>query len=319
MRKVNRWIGAHRGEIDLVHCHHAKLNAWVGLRAARRIGVPCLVKIGSAGPNFDFLSLERKRFVYGRLAAREIRDGADGFVATSNEMMRDLLDYGIEGRRLAHIPNGVDMPGPVDGRTVARIRAEARLRDGERLVVFAGRMERQKNVETLLKAVAGIAARDLQARVLLLGDGALLDEHRRLAHSIGLDDRVRFAGRVEAIGDYLSAADLFVLPARAEGMSNAVLEAMAHGVPQVVSKVSGNTDLVIAGRTGWHYAPPEDAGALAGVLAEALATPPDRLAAMGEVSRRRVQEAFSIDTVAARHAALYRTLTEREDAYAHVA
>lgn len=319
MRKVGRWIDARRDGIDLIHCHHAKLNAWVGLRAARRIGVPCMVKLGSAGPNFDFRSLEKKRFLYGRLAARELRDGADAFVGTSAEMMRDLLDYGIAAQRLVQIPNGVELPCQDGAAGGLRLRSEAGLREGERLIVFAGRMERQKNVETLLKAFAGVLARGARARLLLLGDGSLLADHRRLAASLRLEGAVRFAGRADDIGAWLRAADLFVLPARAEGMSNALLEAMAHGVPQVVSKVSGNTDLVIDGRTGWHYAPPEDARALADVLDRALACPPERLAAMGEASRRRVREAFSIDTVAARYAALYRSLLSGGGAYANVA
>jgi glycosyltransferase involved in cell wall biosynthesis len=110
MRKVARWIDAHRDEIDLIHCHHAKLNAWIGLRAARRIGVPCAVKIGSAGPNFDFLSLEKKRFLYGRLAARDIRGGADAFIGTSAEMMRDLRAYGIEAERRTTSRTAIDLP-----------------------------------------------------------------------------------------------------------------------------------------------------------------------------------------------------------------
>jgi L-malate glycosyltransferase len=318
MRKVGRWIDARRDRIDLIHCHHAKLNAWIGVRAARRIGVPCIVKLGSAGPNFDFRSLEKKRFLYGRLAAREIRDGASIFVGTSAEMMDDLRGYGIGPERLVQIPNGVELPdtGREEGQS---LRSMTGLRRSERLVVFAGRMERQKNVETLIAAFATIAAQQIPARLVLLGDGACLNAHRRLADTLGLGAHVRFMGRIDTVGDWLEAADLFVLPARAEGMSNALLEALAHGVPQVVSAVSGNTDLVAGGRTGWLYAPPEDAGALAGVLAEALTCPPERLAAMARASRERVRAGFSMDAVADRHTALYRSLTAGGDAYANVA
>jgi glycosyltransferase involved in cell wall biosynthesis len=319
MRKVARWIDAHRDEIDLIHCHHAKLNAWVGLRAARRIGVPCAVKIGSAGPNYDFRSLEKKRFVYGRLAARDIRGGADAFIATSAEMMRDLRDDGIAAERIHRIGNGIDLPSAIDGATRARLRAAMGVSGDERLILFSGRMERQKNVETLLKAFAGSLAQGPRARLLLLGDGSLLQAHRALSDRLGLGDRVRFTGRVDTVSDHLGAADLFVLPARAEGMSNALLEAMAHGLPQIVSKVSGNTDLVIEGRTGWFYAPPEDARALARVLAQALACPSETLAAMAGASRHRVQEGYAMDSVAARHAALYRSLIAAEAAYADVA
>ncbi len=318
MRKVGRWIHARRDRIDLIHCHHAKLNAWIGVRAARRIGVPCIVKLGSAGPNFDFRSLEKKRFLYGRLAAREVRDGASAFIGTSAQMMGDLRGYGIGPERLWHISNGVELSdtGRDEGPSLRSMTLHG---GGERLVVFAGRMERQKNVDTLLRAFAMVAAQHIRARLVLLGDGACLDAHRRLADTLGLGAHVRFAGRVDTVGTYLDAADLFVLPARAEGMSNALLEAMAHGVPQVVSAVSGNTDLVIDGHTGWLYAPPEDAGALAHALAEALACPPERLAAMARASRERVRSGFSMDAVADRHAVLYRSLTAAGDAYADVA
>jgi glycosyltransferase involved in cell wall biosynthesis len=318
MRKVARWIDAQRDRIDLIHCHHAKFNAWIGVRAARRIGVPCIVKLGSAGPNFDFLSLEKKRFLYGRLAARDIRNGASAFIGTSSEMMDNLRGYGIGPDRLFRIPNGVELPG-TGGTDAGRLRSMTGLCADERLIVFAGRMERQKNIETLLRAFATVTARDIPARLVLLGDGAYLDAHRRLADRVGLGARVRFMGRVDTVGDWLEAADLFVLPARAEGMSNALLEAMAHGVPQVASAVSGNTDLVDQGRTGWLYGPPEDPAALAGVLAEALTCPANRLAAMARASRERVRADYSMDAVADRHAALYRSLTAGDDGYANVA
>jgi glycosyltransferase involved in cell wall biosynthesis len=318
MHKVGRWIDDHRDRIDLIHCHHAKLNAWIGVRAARRIGVPSLVKLGSAGPNFDFFSLEKKRFLYGRLAAQDIRRGASAFIGTSAQMMAQLQAYGIDPRRLHHIPNGVQLPsGCVTD--VASLRSEMGLCDGERLAVIVGRMERQKNTATLLEAFARVLAHGTNARLLVLGDGSLLAEHRRLADTLKLGDRVRFAGRVDAVGGYLDAADLFVLPALAEGMSNALLEAMAHGVPQVVSHVSGNADLVVEGRTGWLYGPPEDADALARVLDMALTCPPAQLAAMGEASRARVGKVCAIDTIAARHAALYRSLTARTHAHATAA
>jgi glycosyltransferase involved in cell wall biosynthesis len=318
MRKVARWIEAHRVEIDLIHCHHAKLNAWIGVRAAGRLGVPCVVKIGSAGPNFDFLSLEKKRFLYGRLAARDVRTRTDAFIGTSAEMMRDLAAYGIEAGRRHHIPNGAVLPsGQPNPVEVARLREATGLRPGERLILFAGRMERQKNVETLLAAFATLVAGGAKARLLLLGDGTRLPALRQAAEDLGLGDRAHFAGRVDDVSTGLAAADIFVLPARAEGMSNAVLEAMAHGVPQVVSDVSGNTDLVRAGRTGWLYGPPGDADALARVLAEALATPETHLAALAAASHARVAEGFSIDQVARSHAALYRSLLPGDKAHAH--
>ncbi|MEM6577877.1 MAG: glycosyltransferase family 4 protein [Pseudomonadota bacterium] len=314
MWKVTRWIRDHRSEIDIVHCHHAKLNALVGVRAAASIGAPCVVKLGSAGRNFDFLSLEQKRFFYGRWAAGRIKSGAAAFVGMSEEMMRDLENYGIERARRIWIPNGVLLRDTSDAQRSEirdRIRGELGLSASDRVAVFAGRMELQKNVETLLRAFARVVDGAPDARLLLLGDGALMEAHRRLARELSLADRVIFRGRVPLVPDYLAASDLFVLPALAEGMSNAVLEAMSEGLPQVVSKVSGNSDLVVEGETGWLFGVPEDVDALAMCLSNAFALPAGRLVDMGRAARKRAEETFSIGSVADRYISLYTDMTRK--------
>lgn len=319
MRNVSRWIDEHQDSIDVIHCHHAKLNAWVGIAAARRIGVPGIVKLGSAGPNFDFFSLEKKRFFYGKIAARRIKKDASAVIGISEEMMADLKAYGIEDQRRVWIPNGVEMPRrDLDKKTsfVDSIRKEVGAGSDERVAIFAGRMERQKNVETLLHAFAELAKAGVKGRLVLLGDGVLLEAHKQLAVELGLEERVHFTGRVENVSDYLKVSDLFVLPALAEGMSNAVLEAMSEGVPQVVSTVSGNTDLVEHGVTGWLYGAPRDTGSLAKSLSEAFSCPAEKLNAMAKATRARAQTTFSIDAVAERHCALYQSLVEGSVAHA---
>lgn len=311
MRQVSKWIDMHRDEIDVIHCHHAKLNAWVGINAAKRIGVPGIVKLGSAGPNFDFFSLEKKRFFYGKIAARRIKRDARAIVGISEEMMADLKAYGVEDQRRIWIPNGVEMP-EIEPHKQAQAAIELRNEIGadprERVAVFAGRMERQKNVETLLRAFAELTLIGIPGRLVLLGDGVLMEEHKRLASTLGLDNRVTFTGRVENVSDYLGASDVFVLPALAEGMSNAVLEAMAAGVPQIVSTVSGNTDLVKHGETGWLYGDPRDHAALTAALKEAFSCPQDTLNTMAIATRAYAQRTFSIDAVADRYLTLYQSL-----------
>jgi glycosyltransferase involved in cell wall biosynthesis len=233
---------------------------------------------------------------------------ASTFIGISEEMMQDIATYGIPDTRSIFIPNGVVVPRRTPearAATAARMRTELGLGAQERLVVFAGRMEKQKNVDTLLRAFAQVVARGVPGHLVLLGDGALMAEQQALAAELALQDRVTFAGRVGNVPDYLVAADLFVLPALAEGMSNAVLEAMAEGVPQVASKVSGNTDLIVPGETGWLYGAPHDTEALRDALADALGASDDRLAAMSDSTRRRAEETFSIEAVADRYRALY--------------
>ena len=124
------------------------------MRAAKRLGVPSLVKLGTAGQNLDFYSLERKKFVWGKVAAQEIARDATRIVSISKEMYDDTRAFGIPEPRCQLIPNGVEPVTPITAEERASLRAELGVLPGERLLLFVGRMERQKNVETLLTAGA---------------------------------------------------------------------------------------------------------------------------------------------------------------------
>lgn len=313
MHDLRRWFDARKGEIDLIHCHQAKVNAWAGVRNARRLGVPSLVKLGSAGPNLDFYSLEKKKYLWGKWAAKEVATGMDRVIGISDEMEQDLRNYGIEDARRVKIPNGVEPPDwasasrdtPEQLRLRAEIRAGLGLSDTDTMLLFVGRMETQKNVDTLLRAYAPVANR---AQLVLLGDGDLLPAHQTLARELGILDRCHFQGRVDTVSAYQAATDFYVLPAIAEGMSNALLEAMAAGSVPVVSKVSGNTDLVTDGETGIMYSPPRDAEALTAALTRAFDMTPDTRRAISDAAYHKIRDHFSIDAVADQYIDLYKSI-----------
>jgi L-malate glycosyltransferase len=129
-----------------------------------------------------------------------------------------------------------------------------------------------------------------------------------LAGSLGIFDRVQFVGAVDNPADYLRAADLFVLPSVAEGMSNSLLEAMATALPCVVSGIGGNTDLISDGQTGRlvEAATPQ---AWSKVLLELLEDP-DAARRMGAAARERIDREFAVSVVVDRYCDLYRRLIE---------
>lgn len=308
MSSVSRWLTQRQKDFDIIHCHQAKFNAWVGTKVARKLGKPSIVKPGSAGPNFDLLSLERKRFIYGKLAAQSVAKHASTFVAISSEMMLDLQVYGIDEERRILIPNGVSLCNAnleAKEKKAKALRRRIGANGPERIALFAGRMETQKNVETLLQAFSQLVRTGVPGQLVLLGNGSLHGKLKALSKNLGIEGRAHFIGRVDNVPDYMAAADLFVLPALAEGMSNAVLEAMAEGTPQIVSKVSGNADLVEHGKTGWLYGTPRDTNALTSALREGLTCSPKTLHAMSLATASRAREAFSIETTADRYRALY--------------
>lgn len=184
--------------------------------------------------------------------------------------------------------------------------------NGVPLVVTAGRLEPMKEFELLLHAMVDVRRRVDGARLQILGGrqeghDAYADELLALRDRLGLADAVEFTGFVSRPEDYWKQARLHVQPSHKEGNSLAVMEAMASGVPVVVTATTGNADVVENGRSGFVI-PPNDRVALADTIAMLLADP-DRTAEMGLEAQRVARNLYSVDRVVTRLADVYeRTL-----------
>jgi glycogen synthase len=257
--------------------------AW-HLRATR--GVPYVVSLrGGDVPGFrpyDFA-------LYHRLMAPVIRrvwHGAQAVVANS-QGLRQLASRFDSRVPIDVIPNGVDR---------AHFAVAERAWDPARML-FVGRVVYQKGLDLLLEALAGL--REIPWHLVVAGDGSQREPLSCRASDMGLADRVHFVGWLggEEILQAYRQANLFVFPSRHEGMPNAVLEAMAAGLPVVASRIAGNEELVVDGETG-TLVPTEDPGALRHALAMLLADG-KRRAAMGAAGRKRVEDRYTWDRVAA--------------------
>src|SRR5262249_43128352 len=125
------------------------------------------------------------------------------------------------------------------------------------------------------------------ARIVLVGDGPRTEAWKALARELGVEDAVSFPGRVEKAAPFLEAADVYVAPSHFEGISLALLEAMAWRLPVVVSDVPGNRDTVVDGVTGVLY-PLNDVEKLVGAISS-LREDPSRARRLAESGRRAVQ------------------------------
>jgi glycosyltransferase involved in cell wall biosynthesis len=146
----------------------------------------------------------------------------------------------------------------------------------------------------------------------LVGDGPLRRELEALTGDLGLAGQVTFCGQVEDVSSRLAKADVFVLPSVAEGMSNALLEAMAHSLPCIASHIASNLELIRHGDNGW-LVPPENAADLAQALASLVDDEALR-SRLGQRARQVVDAEYSLDSVAQRYLALYRRLAQLPDA-----
>ena len=288
-------------EIDVIHTHQALWEAVAtGLARPLLRGKPTLVQPASAGYYGEAEELARTR---GSGMLKRTILANTGFAAISAEIQREWLALGVAPGRLVRTASGVDAETYRPGRSSVDDRLLPRPR-----IMFTGRLHPQKNLPLLLEAWSAIAP-NRSGNLILVGPG---DDRQRLvelAASRGIGDRVQFTGGVDNPADYLRAADIFVLPSLAEGMSNSLLEAMATALPCAVSGIGGNTDLIEDGATGRlvrDATPQAWSQALVDLLDD-----PTNAQRLGAAARRRIDEEFALSVVVDRYVELYRKMLAR--------
>lgn len=193
---------------------------------------------------------------------------------------------------------GVDLTrfsAPVDRSAV---RDALALKDDDSIVITVGEHIPRKNHEACLRAVAELPG----VTLLFCGVGELTEPLQALAETLGIADRVRFLGFREDVAALLAASDAFLFPSYQEGLPVSLMEAMAAGLPCVVSRVRGNADLIAMGEGGFLCAP-DDAHGYAEALRRLLCDPPLR-EAMGNRNRALI-DAYSLPRVREHMARLY--------------
>ncbi len=164
-----------------------------------------------------------------------------------------------------------------------------------------------KNIAGLMRAAKSLLADFPHLRFEVAGDGEQRAELEALHRELGLGDRFNLRGSISDVPAFLRSLDVAVLPSHSEGMSNAVLEYMAAGLPVVATAV-GATPTLLAGCG--VLVPPNDDAALSSALAELLRNP-DRAAELGAAARRRVEAEYSRDAMRQRFERFYRELVSR--------
>jgi glycosyltransferase involved in cell wall biosynthesis len=184
-----------------------------------------------------------------------------------------IAHEGAPPNRTLYIPNGVRWSAYQTPIRHVALREKFGLGVERKLIGSVGRLTYQKGFDVLLDALALLPADDVD--LLLIGDGEDRGRLLRQAGKLNLADRVHLVGYRNDVPELLGALDLYVHPARFEGMSNALMEAMAAGCPIVATSVDGNRELIVDGESGW-LVPPDDALSLAKAISAALADPAER-------------------------------------------
>lgn len=242
-----------------------------------------------------------------RFAFRHLNPRFDWLIGPSQAVLDEVREReGTGGAKLRCLPNGVDTArfAPLHAPDRLLHRLHAGLPPQGFLVGCAARLVPVKRHADLLEAFALIADTLPQLHLVLIGDGPLRAELGAQASLAGIADRVHFLGERKDIQTVLPLLDAFALASGTEGMSNALLEAMACGLPTVATAVGGNPEVVETDVTGL-LVPPRTPDALAYAL-HTLASDPQRARTMGGLGRARVERRFSLRALIDGFDALYR-------------
>jgi glycosyltransferase involved in cell wall biosynthesis len=283
---------------DIIHVHWPMPMALVGWAARRGYRTPMVT---------TFYGIElrwvQSRLPFLRWLVRWAARASAQAVAISTYTARELRKF-------------VDVPVEVIPYTAELARPEpaARTRNGERSILFVGRLIERKGVAHLIRAL-GAVRRTVAARLVVVGEGPERASLERLAADTGVTPHVDFRGRVsdEELRRAYAGAAVFVLPSvldqrqDTEGLGVVLLEAMNYGVPVVASNIGGITDIVQHETTGL-LVPPGDESALAEALTRLLGSP-ELARSLGEGGARLLRETFSWDRIVERWENVYRRIT----------
>jgi glycosyltransferase involved in cell wall biosynthesis len=282
---------------DVIHVQQVLYPAAAMALLASAYRKPLVVTNAGSG-DFGGVQLMR-RLPLGRLSLGLIARAAYG-VSLNAEMTHEMQDAGF--RRLRQIPNGVELPP----ETTPEMRMMARQNLGidGLMVLYVGRLEQEKGVDLLIRAWQQVEVPGV--KLIIVGDGPERDSFARLARSAPGQRAIDLAGPTTDVRTYFQAADLFVLPSRSEGISYALLEAMASGLAVVATDVGGNREVICDASVG-TLVRPLDPPALTEAVTRLLLSQEIRKA-NGAAARAHVQSSYSAERMVAAYEQLYLSL-----------
>lgn len=305
---MNCWRLIRRERVELLHAHEfsAIVLGWI---VARLAGIPFVATVH--GKNY-YWEKRRRRFAYRVIS----RFGT--MVAVSKDLKGFICQkVGIAETRVRVIYNGVDALRGFTGEEIESCKSELGIAGRYPILGVVGSLYEVKGHKFLLEALPDVVDQWPKAVLLIIGRGELearlknqVDEQRVVEH-------VRFLGMRHDVPRLLSAMDAFVLPSLSEGLSMALLEAMEAGKPVVATRVGGNPELTVHGRTGFLVEPRDVKGLADGILR--MVNDPVAMKAFGREGAERVRMLFSRELMANLYGGLYEQLLEVRPVVGHAA
>ena len=296
--KQFRFLVRNRHSYDIIHSHQCFNHAVVDALAARCFGKKSILKIACAGEVGDLNVFSQFR---GFNLVQKILHQTDAVIAISTEIEKELQEYGFPAEHIYSIPNGVDAD-EFERRSPFPDRSKV-------IFLLIGRRTPQKGIDIALRAIQSLLQKGIDnIELRLYGLDYPEYDYRMMAQECSVQSAVRFYSHTENIQDVYHDAHCLLLPSRAEGLSNVLLEAMSLELPVIATRISGTVDVVEHEKSGILIAP-EDPEALATAM-EKVVNNPEISQKLGNNARQRIKGKFSLDHVAQQYSKLYKDLMD---------
>lgn len=291
-----------RKNVDIIHTHNFTPNFY-GVISAKLAGVPVVINTQHNSRFFPCKTLRRLGFKATSMLTSKI-------ACVSQTAQKSLVNLGrINSSKIEIIINGIDCnelsPSP-NRQVLAKLIPEP---EKDKIIGIVGRLSPEKDHKTLLKAFAIIQNKLTNVKLIIVGDGNTKQDLEKTVKEMQLDKKVFFLGARTDVRLLLNSFDLFVLSSITEGVSLALLEAMACGLPVVATNVGGNSEIVQDGESG-IIVPAQNHRKLSDAILEILSSK-QVAAKMGQVGRKRVLEKFSMTSMLKNYRTLYENSLEK--------
>jgi glycosyltransferase involved in cell wall biosynthesis len=292
--------------IHVLRTHKYRANLY-GRIAGKLAGVPVII----ASEHNIYRDEKEKRFIR-RATNKILAMVTDKMVTVSDAIRKDILRYDrVSPSKIMVLHNGVDTERFKAGVNFSDTRKQFAMSKDDVVIGFVGRLVINKGLNYLIEAVALLKKND-NVKLLIVGDGSLMEELKQMAKDKGLEESVIFTGLRRDITDILSSIDIFVLSSIKEGFPNSLLEAMAMGKPVVATAVGGIPEVIDHEINGLLVQPVDIEGLAAAI--KTVIDNPLMAKNMGIAARDFIVKNYSIIATVRKWEALYKSLLEEKSA-----
>jgi glycosyltransferase involved in cell wall biosynthesis len=300
-----KYLVKNKTDYALIQTFQIGYTATLSILMGTVLKKPSVLKLASSGRGGDIQ--RARRSIWGRIFLY-MATNSSRIIMVSKTVEKELLSENVSPEKLCPISNGVNLNGYQSSQTRQHARALLKIPD-KKTVIYTGRLSTEKGIDFLVRSFSRVN-QSLDCQLIIIADGPQKKKIEEVIDSSDLPGRVLIIPAVEDVTPFLMAADVFILPSQFEGLSNALLEAMACSLPVISTRVGGSIDIIDEGINGVlvEY---NNVDQLSQAISRVLSDP-ELAVKLGENARKTIERQHDMNTIAQEYLGVYNCLIPKQ-------